>query len=161
MNWYILCTKSRKEKSVSKYLEKVGIEAYCPVIRRQHKWSDRIKVVEEPLFANYCFVKVNETDRSKVFVNSGIIKYLYWLGKPAILAESEIDSIKSVLSQYDHSKITVNDFQSNDKIAIKSGAFINQTGTVLQRQGNNIVIYMEAIQMCIKINFNTTSVSKL
>ena len=62
MSWYVLYTAARAEKQVAARIEaegveKGGVEAYLPLHRRRKKWSDRIKVVEEPLFRSYVFVK--------------------------------------------------------------------------------------------------------
>src|SRR5216684_1699660 len=56
--WYAIRTRSRHEKMVSQQLEQQGIETFLPLIKRTHKWSDRTKEVELPLFAGYNFVRV-------------------------------------------------------------------------------------------------------
>ena len=67
MNWYVLYTKSRNEKLVAERLKEIGIETYCPVLKKVKQWSDRKKVVEEPLFKSYVFVRLEEHNRKDVF----------------------------------------------------------------------------------------------
>ena len=43
-----------------------------------------MKIVEEPLFKSYVFVKVNDEDRSDVRMTPGVINFVYWQGKPAL-----------------------------------------------------------------------------
>jgi transcription antitermination factor NusG len=59
------------------------------------QWSDRKKKVVVPLFNSYVFVQVADSDRSLVFQSVGAVRYLFWLGKPAIVRDEEIGTIKS------------------------------------------------------------------
>ena len=110
MNWYVLYTKSRNEKVVAQKLAALGIEVYCPLVRTRKQWSDRLKWVEEPLLRSICFVHLTEQDRERVFQVSGVVRYLFWLGKPAIVSDHEIDQLKLFLEKNDHHEITVMDF---------------------------------------------------
>jgi transcription antitermination factor NusG len=97
--WYALYTKPRWEKKVDKALQQKGIEAYCPLNRVKRKWSDRIKTIEEPLFKSYVFVKVEEKDRTEVRYVDGVLNYVYWNGKPAVIKEEEIMSMLASWSE--------------------------------------------------------------
>jgi hypothetical protein len=48
-NWYVLYTKSRKEKQVTSRLEERGITAYCPMVKTVRQWSDRKKKDRNPI----------------------------------------------------------------------------------------------------------------
>src|ERR1700759_2085013 len=60
-NWYVVYTKPRWEKKVAKQLEQKKIEHYCPLNKVQRQWSDRKKIILEPLFSCYVFVCLDET----------------------------------------------------------------------------------------------------
>ena len=64
-NWNVLYTRSRCEKKVAALLSKRGIENYCPLNRVVRKWSDRHKLIYEPLFSSYVFVRPNAEDTYK------------------------------------------------------------------------------------------------
>ncbi|WP_317133595.1 MULTISPECIES: UpxY family transcription antiterminator [Antarcticibacterium] len=98
MNWYVIYTKPRWEKRVATELEETNIESYCPVITEVRQWSDRKKKVVTPLFKSYVFVRLTEKSRQDVFKAPGVIQFLYWLGKPAIVKDKEIETIKSWLN---------------------------------------------------------------
>ena len=87
MNWYALYTKPRNEKKVEEQLLKMGVEAFCPKVSVVKQWSDRKKRVSQPLIPSYVFVKIKEQDRDLVFSVSGVVRYLFFLGKPAIINE--------------------------------------------------------------------------
>ena len=99
-NWYAVYTKPRWEKKVYSLLCERGFEAYCPLNKVRKKWSDRIKWVEEPLFKSYVFVHVPESEQTKVRMVSGVVNFVYWLGKPAVVLEKEIQIIRKFLDEY-------------------------------------------------------------
>src|SRR5258705_3464594 len=100
--WLAVYTRPRWEKKVHQLLTTKGLESYCPLNKVRRKWSDRIKIVEEPLFKSYVFVKVSDEDRSAVRMTPGAINFVYWQGKPALIREKEIAIIKRFLNEYEN-----------------------------------------------------------
>ena len=97
MPWYVLYTKPRQEKKIADSLNAIGIEAYCPLVTVVKQWSDRKKKVQIPLINSYVFVNIEEHQREEVFKVSGIVRYLFWLGKPAVVRAIEIEVLKKSL----------------------------------------------------------------
>ena len=97
MTWYVLYTKPRQERKVADSLNASGIEAYCPLVTVVKQWSDRKKKVQIPLINSYVFVNIDEHQRETVFKVSGIVRYLFWLGKPAVVRAIEIEALKQSL----------------------------------------------------------------
>src|SRR5438105_756348 len=95
--WFAMYTKPRWEKKVAGILERKGIECWCPLKKTQKQWSDRKKIVEEPLFTSYVFVHIDDTERSAVLMTDGIINFVYYVGKPAIIRDDEIQIVKKFL----------------------------------------------------------------
>ncbi|MGB7842744.1 MAG: UpxY family transcription antiterminator [Salinimicrobium sp.] len=130
MNWYALYTKPRWERKVAKQLEEQGIECYCPVITQVRQWSDRKKKITTPLFKSYVFVHLDDRVRAKVFDIPGVVQYLFWLGKPAIIREEEISTIKNWLEDDRVEDVEVGDLSPGDKINIANGSFKGQDAIV-------------------------------
>ena len=105
--WYVLYTKSRNEKKVAERLSGAGYTVYCPLQKVRRQWSDRVKVVEEPLFKGYLFIKIEEKIRDEVFSFPGTVRYLFWLRRPAVVREEEIHTIQKWLGEYDHEDIDI------------------------------------------------------
>ena len=82
MNWYAVYTKPRNEKKVEEQLLKMGVETFCPKVSVVKQWSDRKKRVSQPLIPSYVFLKIKEQERDLVFSVSGVVRYLFFLGKP-------------------------------------------------------------------------------
>lgn len=161
MKWYVLYTKSRNEKVVAQRLQGLGIEVYCPLIKTKRQWSDRMKWVEEPLFRSICFVRINEQDREKVFQIAGVVRYLFWLGKPAVVRDNEIEQLKVFLETHDHDQITVVNFKPQEKVRINSGVLAQKEATVVRQVQNKLILSLDAIGMQIQVNLNRTQVESL
>lgn len=159
MSWYVLYTKSRTEKAVADKLKERGIEVYCPLVKTKRKWSDRMKTVEEPLFRSYCFVNLEEQQRAQVFGVPGIVRYLFWMNKPAVVRDSEIEIIRRMLKETDNNHIQVETFSASDRIKIKSGSFQNIEGNVMNQQGKTLQVFIDSLQMVIRVDLSRTLVT--
>lgn len=137
--WFALYTKPRWEKKVHKVLVQTGIEAYCPINRVRRKWSDRMKTVEEPLFKSYVFVRVSEQDKGEVRYVDGVLNYVYWNGKPAVVRDEEIIEIRKFLAEYDDVEVRTLDVKPADEVLINQGVMMGATGRVLRVLSNNVI----------------------
>jgi transcriptional antiterminator RfaH len=153
MNWYVVYTKPKWEKKVADKLNQLGIECYCPLITQIKQWSDRKKKIETPLFNSYVFVQLPDSDRNLVFQAQGVVRYLFWLGKPAIVKDQEIEIIKTNLKSPNLKDVSVSSIQVGDKIKLESGAFSNQSGVVQEVSNNYYVLVLEALGCTLKIKY--------
>ncbi len=136
INWYVLYVKSKYEIKAATTLEKMGIDVYCPVIKEMRQWSDRKKMVTKPLFSSYLFIKIQEQNREKVFEVTGIVRYVYWLGKPAMVLDKEIETIREWVESGTTEKIVVEGLNPGDRITLKSGVFKDKEAKIIDI-GNN------------------------
>lgn len=153
MNWYVVYTKPKWEKKVADKLQQLGIQCYCPLITQVKQWSDRKKKVEVPLFNSYVFVQIADSERSSVFQVAGVIRYLFWLGKPAIVKDEEIAIIKTNLESPNVSDVSVSTLQVGDKIRLESGAFSNQNAIVQEVSNNYYTLVLETLGCVLKIKY--------
>jgi transcription antitermination factor NusG len=161
MNWYVIYTKSRCEKAVADKLALLGIEVYCPLLKRKKLWSDRWKWVEEPLFRSYCFVQLEDNDRDSIFSVPGVVRYVYHCGKPATIREKEMNLLKSWLMQYDHDTIHSEALNASDKVRIRSGALMDKEAEVLESKGNYALLLLEDLGLQVKVDLRKNIIDKL
>lgn len=152
-NWYVVYTKPKWEKKVAEKLNEIGIECYCPLIIQIKQWTDRKKKVEVPLFNSYVFVQLEDTDRNSVFQISGVVRYLFWLGKPAIVRDEEIKIIKTSLVSPNLSDVSVTSIQVGDRIKLESGAFSNQDAVVQEISNTYYTLVLESLGCVLKIKY--------
>lgn len=161
MSWYVIYTKSRCEKAVADKLSLSGVEVYCPLLKKKKHWSDRWKWVEEPLFRSYCFVNVDEKDRELVFSVQGVVRYVYHCGQPATIREKEMNLLKNWLMEYDHDSIETTNLNANDRIRIRSGAFMDQEAEVLESKGNYALLLLKDLGLQVKVDLRKNVIEKL
>ena len=129
--WLAIYTRPRWEKKVNQLLTEKGVESYCPLNKVRRKWSDRVKLVEEPLFKSYVFVKVSDEERTTVRMTRGTINFVYWEGKPAVIKEKEIIAIKRFLNEYENVEVQQSDLKVNQRVRITNGTLMDHEGKVL------------------------------
>lgn len=154
--WYVVYTKRGYEKRVASEISKKGFECFLPLQNILRQWSDRKKKQEVPLFPNYVFVKMRESQRPCLFILKGFVKYVSFDRKPVVVREKEIDSIMRILRTDDL------DIQSEQYIdtgmcaRITSGQFAGMEGIVTQRNGRSRLVIrisslMKAFSVCVNI----------
>ena len=129
--WLAVYTRPRWEKKVNQLLAEKGTESYCPLNKIRRKWSDRIKGVEEPLFKSYVFVRIEDEERTAVRMTPGVINFVYWDGKPAVIREKEIATIRKFLDEYENVEVMPMELKVNQRVKIATGPLMDQEGKVL------------------------------
>jgi len=143
--WYVVYTRPRWEKKVAGILIAKGIEHYCPLNKVMKQWSDRKKIVLEPLFKGYIFVKLSETIKWDIKSIDGIINFVYWLGKPAQVKDEEIDTIKKFLQEFSAVEVTEKQMDINSRVQIKQGVLMNYHGIVVEIAGSKARVNIESM----------------
>lgn len=151
MNWYVLYTKPKWEKKVAERLTEIGITAYCPTIVKVQQWSDRKKKVVVPLFSSYVFVQLEEKNRNTVFSVTGVVRYLFWLGKPAIVRNQEIHAIQQWLSQPDSFEVELATWQPGDRVVLEHGVFKDHVAVVQEVKASSYVLVLEALGCVLRV----------
>lgn len=152
MNWYALYTKPRNEKKVAQQLASIGIEVFCPMVTKVKRWSDRNKKVQEPLLPSYVFIRIQEKNRNEVFQIQGVVRYVFWLGKPAIVNPNEIEALKLQLTQANPIvSIQVATLAVNDAISIDTGPFKGISGIVKHISGTTVKLALPSLNLSLII----------
>lgn len=154
--WMAVYTKPRNEKKVADRLTKAGVENYLPMHEQLRKWSDRYKKVKVPIISSYVFVKVAETERSLVLQDHGVLNFVFWLGKPALLKEEEINRIKYFLKEAGPTdEIRVESIEKGEDVIVSAGPFQGERGFVQSSGGKtySIILYGLGVQITLsKLN---------
>ncbi|MBY0476794.1 MAG: UpxY family transcription antiterminator [Chitinophagaceae bacterium] len=143
--WYAVYTKPRWEKKVSLQLDKKGLDYYCPLNKVRRKWSDRYKVIEEPLFTSYVFVHITEEEKARVRLTDGVVNFVYWNGKPGVIPAAEIEIIRKFLKEYEDVQAEKVDVLAGQKVRIKTGLMMDTEGLVIKVLNNRAYVLLESL----------------
>ena len=157
-NWYVLYTKPKNEKKVAEQLSDLDIEVYCPLVKTIKVWSDRKKKVTEPLFRSYVFVNITEAQRDDVFEAYGVVRYLFWLGKPAVVREEEIEAIRNFLSETEDMSTPL-EFEYLQELEVLHGPFKGQAAKFLYTKKNKLILQIESLGIVIKAELHHSQVA--
>lgn len=129
--WFAVYTKPRWEKKVVRLLSEKNVEVYCPLSKSKRNWSDRIKIVEEPIFKSYVFVRTEKQHLPAIRLVTGVVNFVYYLGKPAIIKDKEIEGMKRFFDEHQEVCLQNEDIKTEKAVVIRKGIFMGQKATVL------------------------------
>ncbi|QOR76702.1 MAG: UpxY family transcription antiterminator [Thermoflavifilum sp.] len=158
--WYAVYTRPRWEKKIAEQFARRQIEHYCPLQKARHRWSDRVKIVEEPLFRSYVFVHIClHQQQTAVRMVPGVINFVYWNGKPAVIRDEEILTIKRFLRDY--TEVKAYPLQPGQKVKVVDGVMMDQEGVVEKIQGKKVYVVLDSIGYALVAEFNSQSLKPL
>lgn len=160
-HWYAVYTKPRWEKKICGQLDKKGLVFYCPMNKVQRRWSDRLKIVEEPLFKSYVFVQVSEEEKTRVRLTDGVVNFLYWNGKPAIIKDREIEMIRKFMSEYVEVEARPVSLQTGEKVRVKTGLMMDTEGIVIKVVNNRAYVLLESLGYELTAQFEKSNLESL
>jgi len=149
MSWNVIYTKSRCEKKVEERLKNIGIEAFCPVRTEVKFWSDRKKSILVPVLPSMVLVKIEKNKRNQVFDIPGVVRYMFWLKKHAVVRDNEVDSLKLLLKSNNIIEQNVASYNVGDEIKISS--LEDQPGIIKKVSKNQIWVVLKQLGYVIKL----------
>lgn len=151
MNWYVLYTWPRAEKQVEKRLVQAGIETFLPLHLSPRRWSDRMKLVEVPLFSSYIFVRISDRKVRECLDIQGVVRIIYQNGSPAVIAKREITVIRSFLEQARTRELS---YSINEDVLIACGSLRNISGKIKRIGKKCLLLHLEQMGVTVSVEIN-------
>jgi transcription antitermination factor NusG len=145
--WHAVYVKSRTEKKALDDIIRKGIEAYLPLKVVKRKWSDRIKLVEEPLLKGYLFVNVSCREYAEVLKTNGVMAYIVFDGQAAEIPEKQIDHLRLFLEKVNSAvHVTNEDVAKGQRVKVIGGTLEGIEGEISEIRGKKrIVLRFESL----------------
>ncbi len=137
--WFAAYVKSRHEKQVYEFLQAAGIRAFLPTQKVLREWSDRKKMVDEPLFKGYIFVRILKRDFTNVRSIPGIVGFVTFEREPAIVSDKEIDNIKRALKGREPVEVSHEALEPGIPIRVLFGPLQGLEGELVEIEGKKRV----------------------
>jgi transcription antitermination factor NusG len=97
--WYALRVRSNFEKKASGALALRGMECFLPSYKIRRNWTDRVKVVDQPLFPGYIFARFQHPrDWLMVMQAPGVVQIVGQGQEPTIVEEAEIETLRKLVN---------------------------------------------------------------
>lgn len=156
LRWYALHARARHEKAIEHRLRDQGMETFVPTTVEVHRWSDRKKKVEVPLFSCYVFVRctLSTEDRARVYRVESVHGFVGSRGSSLPIPDEQIESIQKVLTQtapwrsYPFLKV-------GQRVRVRGGAMDGVEGVFLSENGDHsLIISVDAIQRSMAVRID-------
>ncbi|HET8888313.1 MAG TPA: UpxY family transcription antiterminator [Candidatus Angelobacter sp.] len=157
--WFALQVVPRHEKSVDKILEYIGCDHFLPTYRVRRRWSDRVSVVEEPLFHGYVFCRSQSNLMEIIRGSPGIIRIVAFGGKPHPVPDEEIEALQQIVrGKREYSALPY--LNVGQKVRVISGPLTGISGTIMQfKNHDRLLISIDVIMKSISVEIDQSEVA--
>jgi transcription antitermination factor NusG len=159
--WYAACTSPRHEKRVAQQLEGNRVQYFLPLYQSVRRWKDRRKTIELPLFPGYIFVHVALRDRLRVLRLPGVVQFVAFGGKPAVLPDAEIESLRDGLMRglraEPHPYLKV-----GRRVRVHHGPMSGMEGILVRRKEKfRVVLSIDLIQRSVAVEVDESEIEPI
>ncbi len=148
--WFVIYTKVQQELRTAGQLTAMGITNYCPIVNLIKQYSDRKKKIKKPLLPSYVMIHIEETERNQVFSSPGVVRYLFYLGKPAVIPPCEIELMQNHLKGV-YKEIRTSSLHVGAIYKIPQGPFSGLSGRVLEIDKSRVKLELDSLGMSITL----------
>lgn len=155
--WYAVHTYPQNEKKVETELQRRGIATFLPLRSELHRWSDRTKVVQVPLFPCYAFVRIAASPalRRAIVQTPRVIRFLPDNNEPLAVPDAEIESIRTLLK----SDVPFSPFAARaaigQRVRIRGGCLHGVEGTLVDcGGGRKCVVSINLIREAVAVTLD-------
>jgi transcriptional antiterminator RfaH len=159
--WYAVYTRSRAEKKVALHLEKQGIEMYMPLVKTLRQWSDRKKIIYEPLFRSYVFVKVNNKDYYEVLSVPGAVRFVKIAYEIISIPECQIDAIRTFMGEIEITE-PLSYFETGNEVEVAYGTLKGLRGKLISTKNQRkLIVQIDAVYQNITLTLPSHLLKKI
>jgi transcription antitermination factor NusG len=155
-HWYAVRTRAHHEKKATTQLEDRGITTFLPLIAQKHRWSDRNKTVQLPLFSCYTFVRIAVCREQRLITlqTPGVLGFVGIGGVAFPIPDKEIEDIQTLLAQ--NVTCALHPFvRVGQKVRIRGGCLDGVEGLLVAKNSDrSLVVSIELIQRSVAVRID-------
>lgn len=153
--WYALQTRTRFERKICQQVQAKHHQAYVPVAKARHRWSDRHQTVETPIFPGYVFVRASENADARLAIlqTNGVYAFVAFNGVIARISDEQINDLRR-LEDHSDSCSPYPFLKSGRRIRILGGCLNGLEGIFITEHGRKLVISIEPLQRSIALDID-------
>ncbi len=159
--WFALQVRTKHELSIANSLRGRGYDLLVPLYQRRRVWSDRIKVVDAPLFPGYLFCRLNIQHRLPVLMTPGVIQIVGDKRRLVPVDEAEINAIQAmVTSGLPHQPWPF--LRAGDRVQIERGPLRGLEGILVEVRGTHrLILSVTLVQRSVAVEIDSAFVKSL
>jgi len=151
LSWFAIRVKSQCEKMVSDALRYKGYEEFLPLYWSRRRWSDRIKVIQLPLFAGYLFCRFDLVHRSSILTIPGVCHVVGQGRVPLPVETGEVERIRLAVSSGQNIE-PWRGLEVGNTVRIENGPLRGIEGMLLRFKGSNhLILGVQLLQRSVAV----------
>jgi transcription antitermination factor NusG len=162
-SWFAIHTRSRHEKKVADEFQDRGISSFLPLVTRVHRWSDRKKEVQLPLFPGYVFVRTTTCSQVRISVlrTPGVAGFVGSQGRGTPIPDKQIEDIRVILDK--NVPFELYPFLAiNQRVRIRGGSLDGVEGTLVAKNSDqSLVVSIDLIQRSLLVRVTGYELEKV
>jgi transcription antitermination factor NusG len=159
--WFALQVRAKHELSIANSLRGRGYDPLVPLYQCRRFWSDRIKVVDAPLFPGYLFCRLNIQHRLPVLMTAGVVQIVGYKHRPTPVDETEIDAIQTMIA----SGLPNQPWpflRVGDRVQIEGGPLRGLGGILVEVRGaHRLILSVTLVQRSVAVEIDSAFVKSL
>jgi transcriptional antiterminator RfaH len=161
--WYLLYTNSKQERNVAGQLDRMKIQHYLPLVKITRKWSDRLKILDSPLFPSYLFIYLNHFKEYFLCLEAqGALHFVRFGQQIAKVSDSVIIDLKIIVDAGEQIEVSFSAFQKGETVTITDGPLTGLKCEVIQyNKKEMILVRIELLQRNLLMELPVNHLCKL
>lgn len=144
--WFAVRVKSQCERSVAASLRQRDYEEFLPMYWSRRRWSDRVKMLQLPLFAGYLFCRFDPSHRSRIVAVPGVVHVAGVGSSPLPVPSEEIEAIRQAVDSAQEVQ-PWNRLQVGHVVRIEQGPLTGLTGMLVRwKNASHLVLNVQLLQ---------------
>lgn len=141
--WYALRVRNGSEPSVVEALQSRHFRAYCPTQKERRRYSDRMKLVDKPLFPGYVFCRFDVQKKLPIMSCPGVDYIVGFAGVPAAIPQSQMEGVRRMVEA---GAIASASFVPGDRVRVIGGPLEGVEGVLVREpRGHRLVVSIELL----------------
>lgn len=158
LRWFAVQVLPQHEQKVASQLQYKGYEKFLPLYESRRQWSDRKKVLLQPLFPGYVFCRTTRSRFTSVLGTPGVVRIVSFGAHPCPIPDEEMDQLQHVTVS-GRSLMPVPYVKVGQKVQIASGPLSGISGVVMMlKNKNHLVISVDLIMKAFSVDISTSDV---
>jgi transcription antitermination factor NusG len=159
--WFAVHVRTRHETAIASFLEAKGYEQFVPLYKFKKRWSDRVKVLEAPLFPGYLFCRFDPQFRLPILKTPGVIQIIGYNRVPTPINEAEMSAIQTVIESGMQTQPWPF-LEVGERVRIGSGSLRGLDGIVVKMKENHrLVISVTLLRRSVAVEIDSSLVEPI
>ena len=151
-NWFAVRVRSNFERSTAQSLGSRGIECFLPTYKARRQWSDRIKVMDLPLFSGYVFCHLAERRFVPVLETPGVVQVVGTGASPVPVEEHEMAALHRIAG-CGRETVPWPYLSAGRRVRLRAGALKDVEGILAHADGRDrVIVNVELLQRSVAVS---------